>query len=55
MQDLAGEGQQIAGRLNYAVQAYSAYEEATRKAASAGGTGSDETVSGQVADPGMPG
>lgn len=33
VQNLAAEGQQIAGRLDYAVRAYAAYEEATRKAA----------------------
>jgi hypothetical protein len=53
-ENLAAEGQQIAGRLNYAARAYAAYEEATRKAA-AGGAVSGGTVSGQAADPGAPG
>lgn len=48
--NLASEGRQIAERLDYAMQAYTAYEEATRQAAAEGGT-----VSGAVPDPGAAG
>jgi hypothetical protein len=47
VQHLVTEGRQISDRLNYAVRAYTAYEEANRNAAA-----KDGTVAGNAPDPG---